>query len=113
MRESVRHNLVGLPGAGAVARLGRVLSDPCRIRLEAQDTALSRRRSPVRIRYAVPPLLHGPDSCSNRADFGLMGDLEHPYQHPYALAIWSLGYVATRRRAQHVVHDPHYRHYIS
>ena len=26
----------------------------CRIRLEAQDTALSRRRSPVRIRYAVP-----------------------------------------------------------
>src|SRR5436190_23736794 len=30
--------------------------DPCRIRLEAQDTALSRRRSPVRIRYAVPNL---------------------------------------------------------
>src|SRR5450759_4979929 len=27
---------------------------PCRIRLEAQDAALSRRRSPVRIRYAVP-----------------------------------------------------------
>ena len=27
-----------------------------RIRLEAQDTALSRRRSPVRIRYAVPKL---------------------------------------------------------
>ena len=34
-----------------------------RIRLEAQDTALSRRRSPVRIRYAVPlrtPLAPGP-----------------------------------------------------
>ena len=33
-------------------------SAPCRIRLEAQDTALSRRRSPVRIRYAVPTLNH-------------------------------------------------------
>ena len=32
-----------------------------RIRLEAQDTALSRRRSPVRIRYAVPiPPVLGP-----------------------------------------------------
>ena len=29
-----------------------------RIRLEAQDTALSRRRSPVRIRYAVPTPNH-------------------------------------------------------
>jgi hypothetical protein len=29
-------------------------ASPRRIRLEAQDTALSRRRSPVRIRYAVP-----------------------------------------------------------
>ena len=29
-----------------------------RIRLEAQDTALSRRRSPVRIRYAVPTRTH-------------------------------------------------------
>ena len=34
---------------------------PCRIRLEAQDTALSRRRSSVRIRYAVPlPIRQAP-----------------------------------------------------
>ena len=37
---------------------GRAVPSPAptagRIRLEAQDTALSRRRSPVRIRYAVP-----------------------------------------------------------
>ena len=36
------------PGGSRPDRRGR-------IRLEAQDTALSRRRSPVRIRYAVPP----------------------------------------------------------
>ncbi len=30
---------------------------PCRIRLEAQDACFSSRRSPVRIRYAVPILL--------------------------------------------------------
>ncbi len=40
----------------------------------------------LRIRYAVPFLHQGPDSCSNRADFGLMSQLEHPYQHPYAVA---------------------------
>ena len=32
-----------------------------------------------RIRYAVPPLHQSPDPCSNRADFGLIGELEHPY----------------------------------
>ncbi len=37
------------------ARAARRPRHECRIRLEAQDTALSRRRSPVRIRYAVPP----------------------------------------------------------
>ena len=36
------------------ARPRSAASDQCRIRLEAQDAALSRRRSPVRIRYAVP-----------------------------------------------------------
>ena len=37
------------------ARSRSASARPCRIRLEAQDTALSRRRSSVRIRYAVPP----------------------------------------------------------
>jgi hypothetical protein len=42
------------------ARFGTAPTAPSsRIRLEAQDTALSRRRSPVRIRYAVPALVHG------------------------------------------------------
>ena len=47
------------PGEHARDRRGR-------IRLEAQDTALSRRRSPVRIRYAVPTS-QSPDRASDRA----------------------------------------------
>ena len=46
---------VGAPGWYHSGRSGARRHRPtCRIRLEAQDTALSRRRSPVRIRYAVP-----------------------------------------------------------
>ena len=41
--------------ARLLALSGPIARDACRIRLEAQDTALSRRRSSVRIRYAVPP----------------------------------------------------------
>ena len=48
--EASRGSLVSCRPAPASDRRSR----PCRIRLEAQDTALSRRRSPVRIRYAVP-----------------------------------------------------------
>ncbi len=40
----------------------------------------------LRIRYAVPPLQRRADLCSNRVDFGSLGELEHPYQHPYAVA---------------------------
>src|SRR5262245_28947742 len=41
---------------------------PCRIRLEAQDTALSRRRSSVRIRYAVPlPLIEAAPTALPRS----------------------------------------------
>ena len=48
-----------------------------RIRLEAQDTALSRRRSPVRIRYAVPILLQRPDMIQS----ALLA--AHPSAHSY------------------------------
>ena len=41
-------------GRMRAGRGGSTARSPRRIRLEAQDTALSRRRSPVRIRYAVP-----------------------------------------------------------
>ena len=45
----------GLGAAPAILPPGRSDRPPLRrIRLEAQDTALSRRRPPVRIRYAVP-----------------------------------------------------------
>src|SRR5680860_993269 len=60
--------------------------DPPRLK-RAQSTQIGSHDTGIpRIRYAVPPLRPSPDSCSNRADFGLMGGLEHPYQHPYALA---------------------------
>ena len=42
--------------SGSLLYSRRPFGTPRRIRLEAQDTALSRRRSPVRIRYAVPPV---------------------------------------------------------
>src|SRR3954464_14931309 len=45
-------------GRMRAGRGGSTARWPGRIRLEAQDTALSRRRSPVRIRYAVPPPNH-------------------------------------------------------
>ena len=62
-----------------------------------------------RIRYAVSPLRPSPDSCSNRADFGWIGELEHPYQHPYAVAPVSPGLmIATRCGA-----GPRCRHQMS
>ena len=48
-RRGGRRRLSGIMPTGPATA-----ATPCRIRLEAQDTALSRRRSPVRIRYAVP-----------------------------------------------------------
>ena len=45
------------------------------------------------IRYAVPSLIYAARSCSDRADFGSVGQLEHPYQHPMIplLAFIALG----------------------
>ncbi len=55
---------------------------PGRIRLEAQDTALSRRRSPVRIRYAVPTLVRRPDSRSDQARLPMFRVRLNPYPNP-------------------------------
>src|SRR4029077_17370826 len=67
-----------------------------RIRLEAQDTALSRRRSPVRIRYAVPPIpIHsGPASLRPfRPEPGISTGLpkDHRSRHATAPAVMLWG----------------------
>ena len=51
------------------------------------------------------PFTKATDSCSNRADFGLMGDLEHPYQHPYALAFGRSARSLRDAGVQHVGQD--------
>jgi hypothetical protein len=58
-----------------------------------------------RIRYAVPPLRPRPESCSNRAGFGSLGELEHPYQHPYAVGLGRVGLQMRDDGAQHVGQD--------
>jgi len=66
--------------------------EPQRLK-RAQSTQIGTHDMGIpRIRYAVPFLHQGPDSCSNRADFGLIGELEHPYQHPYVFGfhrVWA------------------------
>jgi len=53
----------------------------------AQSTQIGSHDTEIpRIRYAVPSLIYTANSCSNRADLGFVDELEHPYQHPYALA---------------------------
>ncbi len=70
-----------------------------RIRLEAQDTALSRRRSPVRIRYAVPlpPTISGSSRSDCTPDvvvFTRSNMSGSPYWSPYG------GRCAPRRCAE-------------